>query len=80
MLRVFYEHPKMDFDSVLTTLKFKEIPKDEIINKIPFLEKKYLEVRTSRDDKAGARWVMGNLSIIALGNVALSELRQNINL
>jgi len=80
MLPVIYEHPKMDFDSVLSTINFKEISKEEIIDKIPFLVKKYKETRTSKDDNAGIRWVMGNLSRMALGNISLAELRTKISI
>ena len=78
MLIHLYQHPKMDFDSILTTIGFKEIPEAEILGKVPFLIRKYKEIRTSKDDAAGFRWVMGNLSRIATGNISLTELSKNI--
>jgi len=80
MLYHLFQHPKMDFDSVLVTVNFKEIPKEEILAKVPFLVKKYQEIRTSKDDVAGRRWVMGNLSKLACGNISLSDLSKTINL
>lgn len=80
MLPELYEHPKMDFESILVTINFKSIPVEEILNKIPYLEKKYKEIRTSADETAGARWVMGNLSRMAIGNIPLSELKSKISL
>ena len=80
MLFVMYEHPKMDAESVLVTLGYKEINKEELLAKIPFLEKKYLQTRTSTREGAGINWVMGNLSKTALGNMPLAELRNNITL
>ena len=80
MLFHLYQHPKMDFDSILITLNFKEVPKDEILGKVPFLVKKYKEIRTSKDDSAALRWVMGNLSKLAAGNISLSELSKRISL
>jgi glutamyl-tRNA(Gln) amidotransferase subunit E len=80
MLSELYEHPKMDFESVLVSIKFKPIPAEEIVNKLPYLEKKYKEIRTSADDTAGVRWVMGNLSRIAIGNIPLAELKSKISL
>ena len=76
MLLHQYQHPKMDFDSILVTLNFKELSKKELLEKIPFLVKKYKEIRTSRDETAGVRWVMGNLSRMAMGNISLRELRE----
>jgi glutamyl-tRNA(Gln) amidotransferase subunit E len=78
MLKVLYEHPKMDFDSILVTLDYKSLPKEEILGKIPFLVKKYRETRLSEDDGAGYRWIMGNLHKLALGNMSLKELREKI--
>ena len=52
--------------------------KEDILGKIPFLIKKYKEIRTSPDESAGKRWVMGNLSRIAMGNISLRELSEGI--
>jgi glutamyl-tRNA(Gln) amidotransferase subunit E len=78
MLAVQYQHPKMDPESILVNIGFKELPAEEIMAKIPFLKKKYKEIRTSKDDTAGLRWIMGNLSKIALGNVNLTDLSKTI--
>jgi glutamyl-tRNA(Gln) amidotransferase subunit E len=78
MLVHLYQHPKMDFESILVTLGFKEIPQEEIIGKLPFLIKKYAQTRTSKNEGAGVRWVMGNLSTLALGNISLSDLSKRI--
>lgn len=80
MLRVLYEHPKMDFESILVTLNYKEVPREEILGKLPFLIKKYKETRLSDDNSAGHRWIMGNLHKIALGNISLKELNDHISL
>jgi hypothetical protein len=45
---------------------------------VPFLIKKYQQTRTSSDNDAGVRWVMGNLSTLALGNISLAELSKHI--
>ena len=70
----------MDFESILITLNFREIPREEILMKVPFLVKKYQDIRTSKDDSAGKRWVMGNLHKLAIGNISLSELSKEIKL
>ncbi|MGA3013117.1 MAG: hypothetical protein ABSD71_03665 [Bacteroidales bacterium] len=78
MLQHLYQHPKMDYESILVTIGFKEIHKHEIMAKVPFLIKKYQQTRTSSDNDAGVRWVMGNLSTLALGNISLAELSKHI--
>jgi glutamyl-tRNA(Gln) amidotransferase subunit E len=75
MLWELYRHPKMDFDSVLTTLNFKRIPKEEIESRIPFLREKYKDIATSSDPGAGTRWIMGELRKTAAGNMNLSDLK-----
>jgi len=80
MLKVLYDHPKMDYDSILVTLNYKETNREEILGKLPFLIKKYKETRISDDDAAGHRWIMGNLYKIAIGNISLSELNDHIKL
>jgi glutamyl-tRNA(Gln) amidotransferase subunit E len=74
MLWELYRHPKMDFDSILTTLHFKKVPKEDIEARIPFLREKYKEIATSNDPGAGTRWIMGELRKIAAGNINLSDL------
>ena len=75
MLWELYRHPKMDFDSVLTTLNFKKIPKKDIEARIPFLREKYKEIATSNDEGAETRWIMGELRKTAAGNINLADLR-----
>jgi glutamyl-tRNA(Gln) amidotransferase subunit E len=78
MLPVVYEFPKMDFDSILETLKYKRIPKQIILDDIPFLKQKFREIRISKDEHAETRWIMGELRALAVGNISLKELRQEI--
>lgn len=75
MLWELYKHPKMDFDSILTTLNFKKVPREEIEARIPFLREKYREIATSSDPGAETRWIMGVLRKTAAGNMNLSELK-----
>jgi glutamyl-tRNA(Gln) amidotransferase subunit E len=78
MLPVIYQHPKMDFESVLTTIGFRKVPREEILLKIPFLREKYRQ--NGRSDRQGAeiRWIMGQLHEVAVGNMNLRELRENV--
>jgi glutamyl-tRNA(Gln) amidotransferase subunit E len=80
MLPHLYQHPKMDFESILVTVNFRQVPAEEILAKVPFLVKKFRETRISADNKAGIRWIMGNLSRLAAGNVSLAELSKTISL
>lgn len=78
MLPVWYEHPKMDFESVLTNLNFKRIPAADIESKIPFLIDKFAMIRKSPLEKDMKNWVMGQLIRTAIGNVNLTALAEKI--
>ena len=76
MITVIYEHPKMDFESVLTSINFKKINKEEIVKHIPFLKEKFAQIRISKQAEDEINWIMGELYQMALGNIALSELKK----
>jgi len=75
MLPDLYAHPKMVFESVLTTIGYRKYTVDDVRALIPVLRAKFAEIRTSRRPDAEVDWIMGNLRMMALGNMALGELR-----
>ena len=75
MIPVIFQHPDMDFDSTLAQVNFVQTPKENILNKIPQLRKKFKENNTSRNQEAESRWIMGELRKSALGNISLAELK-----
>ncbi len=78
MLPVLYEHPKMDFPSVLTVIKYKELPKEEVVSHIPFLKKKFKQVGISDKKQDETDWIMGELRPLALGNLSMKELSDTV--
>ncbi|HAF27603.1 MAG TPA: Glu-tRNA(Gln) amidotransferase GatDE subunit E [Bacteroidales bacterium] len=78
MLPVVYQYPKMDFDSILTSINFKPLPKEEIVSKIPFLKQKFQEIKISNDDQVAKHWIMGELQKTAVGNIAPDQLAKAI--
>jgi len=78
MISEFYSHPKMDFQSVLDSIHFKKISKEKILEQIPFLKAKYLEVGIKQDADTMKHWIMSQLRPSALGNISLSELAKKI--
>lgn len=78
MLPVIYEHPKMDFESVLATIKFKPASEDEILSNIPFMKEKFRQIRKSAKPEAEIKWIMGGLLKMARGNMNLARLKQII--
>jgi glutamyl-tRNA(Gln) amidotransferase subunit E len=75
MLPIVFEHPKMDFESVLTILKFKKTGKEQILTNISFLKEKFSRIRRSEKKEDEVNWIMGQLRKIAVGNIPLTELK-----
>ncbi len=79
MLKVLYHYPKMDFESILNTIKFKKVSEEDVVSKIPFLKDKFLKESRKPDARKSTDWVMGQLLPIAKGNICLSRLAQLVN-
>ena len=78
MLTEVYSHPKMDFDSILSTIKFKKITKEDIISKIPFLKNKFNEIKISSKEEVATHWIIGQIRKSAVGNISMAELKKAI--
>ena len=80
MLPVIYQHPNMDFNSVLTSINFKKRTVDELTAPVDYLIEKFKEIRVTKDNNPNivVNWVMGQLNRQALGNTDLKELRKRI--
>jgi glutamyl-tRNA(Gln) amidotransferase subunit E len=78
MLPMVYQYPKMDFESVLISIKFKKVTRDQIIGQVPFLRKKFTEIQVSKGDHVENKWILGQVRKSAEGNVPLAELAESI--
>jgi glutamyl-tRNA(Gln) amidotransferase subunit E len=79
ILPELYQHPNMDFSTILTVIKFKQFTKDEIYSKIEFLSKKFDENAHNNTVDNKTNWIMGQIRSIAIGNMNLVELKEEIN-
>jgi glutamyl-tRNA(Gln) amidotransferase subunit E len=78
MLPVIYQHPNMDFQSVLTTINFKKLSREEILAPLPFLKEKFQKIKTSKDPNAEMRWIVGYVRKLALGNMPMREVQEQV--
>jgi len=78
MMILLYQHPQMDFVSLLSIIKYKKRNKEELIAPISFLKEKYKEIGKKKNKKAETDWVMGEIRKQALGNIDLVKLRKEI--
>ncbi len=76
MLPVLYEHPNMDFQSVLLSIGFKSATKQEIIERVEFLKRRFTQLSNTQDSNKRARWVMGQIRKLSEGNINLRDLRK----
>ncbi|MFL0245656.1 Glu-tRNA(Gln) amidotransferase subunit GatE [Candidatus Clostridium stratigraminis] len=74
MLPVLYTHPEMEMMSVLKSISFTKRSRDSILSLIPFMNNKFNQINTSKNNKAKFKWMMKELRKIALGNIPLNEL------
>ncbi len=65
MLPDVYEHPKMEFESVLTSINFKRFDKKEILSRISFLSEKFDETARNQSDQNRAK--LGDGSVTQYG-------------
>ncbi len=79
MLPELYQHPNMDFNSILTVIKFKKRSKDELISQIDFLSKKFDNEAKNNTKENKAAWIMGQIRPMAVGNICLAELKSEID-
>ncbi len=78
MLPHVYEHPKMDFESVLEIINYKKVSAENIYSHILFLKEKFSEIGIRKTTENETDWIMGELRSVAVGNVDLNDLAKRI--
>lgn len=78
MLAVVYQYPKMDFESILTSLHFKRTDKEKLLDQVPYLKNKFAEIRHTDTTGIEKHWIMGQISKLALGNMNLTDLAKDL--
>lgn len=78
MLPWLYTHPDIDFEQMLAKIHYKPMKKEEILKQLPRLHRKFEQVRHSASANGRTDWIMGQLHHNAIGNIPLSDLRQEI--
>ncbi|GAB4318899.1 MAG: Glu-tRNA(Gln) amidotransferase subunit GatE [Bacteroidales bacterium] len=79
MLPILYEHPRMDFDSILSSTGFRKEAPESIRELIPFLSRKFDDTARLNTPANKQNWIMGEIRKRALGNIRLAELAGLIN-
>lgn len=78
MLPIIFEQPQMEFNSVLTDIRYKTHSKDEIMAPVEFLREKYKEIGRKQNIEAENNWIMGELRNRATGNLDFTSLMNEL--
>jgi glutamyl-tRNA(Gln) amidotransferase subunit E len=78
MLKLLIEHPKMQFDSVLTSIKFKKVKRSQLLDQVQFLTEKFKQIGKKQNPVNAENWIMGQLRKLAIGNMTLTDLHQEV--
>ena len=78
MLPVLLENPRMEFESILSEIKFKKIAPKEIIDNLAFVKNKFKLKKGKDKAKAMKDWIMGQVRYSALGNMPLAKLYEEV--
>ena len=75
-----YEHPSLEFKSVLTILKYKRRSIEDLLDAADFLYVKFQDIKHSDKSEAALNWLMGQIHYQAIGNCSLKELSEKIKM
>lgn len=78
MLQHVYMNPNIDFNSILDIINFKKMNKNDIISKIDLFCEKFDKEAKNNILINKVNWIMGQIKPIAIGNICLKELREEI--
>ena len=79
MIKELFVHPKLDFESLLTILKFKKKEVIDIKDRIKVLHDKFEPQRKTTTEADKINCIMGQLRSFSEGNLNLAELSEMIN-
>ncbi|MCK5148706.1 Glu-tRNA(Gln) amidotransferase subunit GatE [bacterium] len=75
LLPLAVEHGDKDVDALIRLSKYRSIPIEEILAKIPQLQEAFAQNHTSPREDAVIDYIMGEIRPFALGNIDLKTLR-----
>ena len=77
LLPVLYQQPQLEWNQMLDHISFRPMTPQLILARIPALAEKFAAGVARPESRSD--WIMGQLRPLALGNMSLSELRQQIS-
>ncbi len=78
ILPVIYQHPKMDLDSILTSVGYVPMKESEVLANLDFLKKKFNSIRINDGKEVEVKWLMGQLRTAAMGNISMGRLKESV--
>jgi glutamyl-tRNA(Gln) amidotransferase subunit E len=74
MIEILINEPKMEFASVLNSINFERLTKEELTANITYLRDSFFENNAKATQYNVIAWIMGHLRPKAIGNIPLAEL------
>lgn len=78
MLTLYTQNKNQDFNTILENIGCQNVPREEILARIPTLKTKYRQLTPAPNPAGQTDWIMGQLRPLALGNMDLHQLKKNI--
>lgn len=78
MIPVVYQHPRIDFESVLVNIDYKPQKAEDLLSRVPYLHETFRKTAVNNSPENEADWIIGQLRKLALGNIDFKVLRDEI--
>lgn len=72
------QHQESEIESIFFDMGFQPMPEEQLLAKIPDLDKKFTSICTTDNPAARTAWIMGELRPLALGNINMGHLRRAV--
>jgi glutamyl-tRNA(Gln) amidotransferase subunit E len=78
MLEEMFKNPQKDFKTILKSLNYKKVSKEEILNQLKTIEAAFVPKRKKTTVQDKTNFIMGALRPLSVGNINLVELAKSI--
>lgn len=78
MLPIIYEHPQMEFEGVLTSIGFEKLNTNEILERVPYLQKSFSKTAINYTPENQVRWITGQLRKASVGHLPMKQLKEEV--
>ncbi|MBT3261582.1 Glu-tRNA(Gln) amidotransferase subunit GatE [bacterium] len=78
MLKYLYQDSKQSFENILQKINFQKVSLESLKTEVQELAKKFSKIKQSKKPDIDHHWIVGQIKVRALGNIALKKLKELI--